>query len=61
TRPRARGLLLLLMLLLEMYRCDSSGDGTIYRYQAKTLNGSQTVRLDSLRGRSVLFVNVATY
>ncbi|GLD62016.1 glutathione peroxidase 3 [Lates japonicus] len=42
-------------------RCDSSTDGTIYKYHAKTLNGSHTVNLSDYRGRSVLFVNVATY
>ncbi|KAJ0050011.1 hypothetical protein NL108_011819, partial [Boleophthalmus pectinirostris] len=38
-------------------RCDSLRAGTIYEYQAKTLNGSQTVSLDSLKGRVVLFIN----
>uniref|UniRef100_A0A3B5AUC0 Uncharacterized protein n=1 Tax=Stegastes partitus TaxID=144197 RepID=A0A3B5AUC0_9TELE len=30
-------------------------------YQARTLNGSCTVNLSDYRGKSVLFVNVATY
>lgn len=42
-------------------RCDSATDGTIYDYEARTLNGSHTVSLQSYRGRAVLFVNVATY
>uniref|UniRef100_A0A4W6CW32 Uncharacterized protein n=1 Tax=Lates calcarifer TaxID=8187 RepID=A0A4W6CW32_LATCA len=48
-------------LCLYPQRCDSSTDGTIYKYHAKTLNGSHTVNLSDYRGRSVLFVNVATY
>uniref|UniRef100_A0A8C6THZ0 glutathione peroxidase n=1 Tax=Neogobius melanostomus TaxID=47308 RepID=A0A8C6THZ0_9GOBI len=53
-------MLLLIVVLCATQRCDSSTGGTIYEYQAKTLNGSCTVNLRSFRGRSVLFVNVAT-
>uniref|UniRef100_A0A3Q3S4W9 Glutathione peroxidase n=1 Tax=Mastacembelus armatus TaxID=205130 RepID=A0A3Q3S4W9_9TELE len=35
--------------------------GTIYKYQAKTLNGSHTVNFNDYAGKSVLFINVATY
>uniref|UniRef100_A0A3Q3Q7F6 Glutathione peroxidase n=1 Tax=Monopterus albus TaxID=43700 RepID=A0A3Q3Q7F6_MONAL len=42
-------------------RCDFSTDGTIYKYQAKTLNGNHTVNFSNYRGKIVLFVNVATY
>ncbi|CAN9514822.1 unnamed protein product [Ophioblennius macclurei] len=42
-------------------QCDSSTDGTIYNYKAKTLNGSHTVNFSDYTGKSVLFVNVATY
>uniref|UniRef100_A0A8D3A7J5 Glutathione peroxidase n=1 Tax=Scophthalmus maximus TaxID=52904 RepID=A0A8D3A7J5_SCOMX len=54
-------LLFFFLLFLKRSRCDSSTDGNIYRYQAKTLNGSRTVNLSEYRGKSVLFVNVATY
>uniref|UniRef100_A0A8C6TGK6 glutathione peroxidase n=1 Tax=Neogobius melanostomus TaxID=47308 RepID=A0A8C6TGK6_9GOBI len=50
-------MLLLIVVLCATQRCDSSTGGTIYEYQAKTLNGSCTVNLRSFRGRSVLFVN----
>uniref|UniRef100_A0A669DQF9 Uncharacterized protein n=1 Tax=Oreochromis niloticus TaxID=8128 RepID=A0A669DQF9_ORENI len=36
-------------------------EGTIYKYRAKTLNGSQTVNFSDYAGKAVLFVNVATY
>uniref|UniRef100_A0A672GGY1 Glutathione peroxidase n=1 Tax=Salarias fasciatus TaxID=181472 RepID=A0A672GGY1_SALFA len=42
-------------------QCDSSTDGTIYKYKARTLNGSRTVNFSDYAGKSVLFVNVATY
>lgn len=42
-------------------QCDSSIDGTIYDYKAKTLNGSRTVSLSEYKGKIVLIVNVATY
>uniref|UniRef100_A0A3P9IYI1 Glutathione peroxidase n=1 Tax=Oryzias latipes TaxID=8090 RepID=A0A3P9IYI1_ORYLA len=42
-------------------KCDSFTDGSIYKYHAKTLNGSQTVNFSDYIGKSVLFVNVATY
>ncbi|CAB1324819.1 unnamed protein product [Coregonus sp. 'balchen'] len=41
--------------------CDPSKDGTIYNYKAKTLNGSRSVSLSDYMGKTVLFVNVATY
>uniref|UniRef100_A0A3P8T0X2 Glutathione peroxidase 3 n=1 Tax=Amphiprion percula TaxID=161767 RepID=A0A3P8T0X2_AMPPE len=47
--------------LLSLQRCDSSSNGTLYKYQARTLNGSRTVNLSDYRGKSVLIVNVATY
>ncbi|KAM3613170.1 uncharacterized protein V6R79_021799 [Siganus canaliculatus] len=42
-------------------RCESSRDGTIYKYKARTLNGSRTVNFSDYAGKSVLVVNVATY
>uniref|UniRef100_A0A3B4U3V4 Glutathione peroxidase n=1 Tax=Seriola dumerili TaxID=41447 RepID=A0A3B4U3V4_SERDU len=48
-------------LCLYPQRCDSSTDGNIYKYQAKTLNGSRTVNFSEYAGKSVLIVNVATY
>lgn len=36
-------------------------DGTIYNYHAKTLNNSHTVNFSDYKGKSVLFINVATY
>lgn len=42
-------------------QCESSRDGTIYDYQAKTLNGSRPVSLSEYRGKTVLIVNVATF
>lgn len=41
-------------------RCEST-DGTIYKYKAKTLNGSHSVNFSDYTGKSVLFINVATY
>ena len=41
--------------------CDSSTDGTIYSYRATTLNGSRTVSFSEYAGKTVLFVNVASY
>uniref|UniRef100_A0A4W5R5F1 Uncharacterized protein n=1 Tax=Hucho hucho TaxID=62062 RepID=A0A4W5R5F1_9TELE len=38
-----------------------SADGTIYNYKAKTLNGSRSVSLSEFMGKTVLFINVATY
>uniref|UniRef100_A0A8C4HR70 Glutathione peroxidase n=1 Tax=Dicentrarchus labrax TaxID=13489 RepID=A0A8C4HR70_DICLA len=40
---------------------DNKSYGTIYKYHAKTLNGSHTVNFSDYAGKSVLFVNVATY
>lgn len=42
-------------------RCDPSADGTIYKYSARTVNGSHTVNFGDFAGKTVLFVNVATY
>lgn len=44
-----------------LQQCDSSTDDTIYKYKAKTLNGSYTVNFSDYTGKTVLFVNVATY
>uniref|UniRef100_A0A8C5NEZ5 Glutathione peroxidase 3 n=1 Tax=Gouania willdenowi TaxID=441366 RepID=A0A8C5NEZ5_GOUWI len=41
--------------------CDSSSENTIYKYQARTLNYSRLVNFSDYKGKSVLFVNVATY
>ncbi|KAA8589110.1 hypothetical protein FQN60_010455 [Etheostoma spectabile] len=41
-------------------RCEYTHD-TIYKYQAKTLNQSRTVNFSDYKGKSVLFINVATY
>uniref|UniRef100_A0A3P9BRF7 Glutathione peroxidase n=1 Tax=Maylandia zebra TaxID=106582 RepID=A0A3P9BRF7_9CICH len=46
---------------LCVLQCNSSVEGTIYKYRAKTLNGSQTVNFSNYAGKAVLFVNVATY
>uniref|UniRef100_A0A3Q4HJ63 Glutathione peroxidase n=1 Tax=Neolamprologus brichardi TaxID=32507 RepID=A0A3Q4HJ63_NEOBR len=56
-------LLLLIQKLkhLLLWQCNSSVEGTIYKYRAKTLNGSQTVNFSDYAGKAVLFVNVATY
>jgi len=65
-------LILLPVLLLSLLRpctagfpltqhCDASVDGTIHKYNAKTLNGSNTVNFSDYIGKSVLFVNTATY
>lgn len=48
-------------LFLYPQQCESSTDGTIYKYKAKTLNGSHTVNFSDYTGKSVLFINVATY
>lgn len=45
----------------SVQQCESPTDGTIYKYQAKTLNGSHTVNFSDFAGQSVLFINVATY
>uniref|UniRef100_A0A8C2X6B6 Glutathione peroxidase n=1 Tax=Cyclopterus lumpus TaxID=8103 RepID=A0A8C2X6B6_CYCLU len=37
------------------------GEKQISPYSAKTLNGSHTVNLSDFKGKSVLFINVATY
>uniref|UniRef100_A0A3Q3WS64 Uncharacterized protein n=1 Tax=Mola mola TaxID=94237 RepID=A0A3Q3WS64_MOLML len=42
-------------------RCKASTDGTIYKYRAQALNGNRTVDFSDYAGKSVLFVNVATY
>uniref|UniRef100_A0A3P9NHR6 Uncharacterized protein n=1 Tax=Poecilia reticulata TaxID=8081 RepID=A0A3P9NHR6_POERE len=67
-RPFSPPLLLLLLALLRPFAacgtdfwCDSSTAGTIYQYNARTLNGSRTVNFGDFAGKSVLFVNVATY
>uniref|UniRef100_A0A8D0CRY9 Uncharacterized protein n=1 Tax=Sander lucioperca TaxID=283035 RepID=A0A8D0CRY9_SANLU len=44
----------------DTQRCEST-HGTIYKYQAKTLNQSRTVNFSDYTGKSVLFINVATY
>lgn len=41
--------------------CDTSTDGTIYKYYAKSLNSSRSVNFTDYAGKTVLFVNVATY
>uniref|UniRef100_A0A3Q3B5G5 Uncharacterized protein n=1 Tax=Kryptolebias marmoratus TaxID=37003 RepID=A0A3Q3B5G5_KRYMA len=51
----------LTLCLCPPQMCDSSADGTIYKYHAKTLNGSHTVNFTDYTGKCVLFVNVATY
>ncbi|KAG8004161.1 Glutathione peroxidase 3 [Nibea albiflora] len=42
-------------------QCEAATDRTIYQYSAKTLNGSRIVNFSDYTGKSVLFVNVATY
>uniref|UniRef100_A0AAX7SET1 Glutathione peroxidase n=1 Tax=Astatotilapia calliptera TaxID=8154 RepID=A0AAX7SET1_ASTCA len=44
---------------LYLQQCNSSVEGTIYKYRAKTLNGSQTVNFSDYAGKAVLFVNVS--
>lgn len=51
----------LLHLCLYPQQCESATDKTIYQYSARTLNGSRTVNFSDYMGKSVLFVNVATY
>ncbi|KAK0153265.1 Epididymal secretory glutathione peroxidase [Merluccius polli] len=41
--------------------CDTDINGTMYGYEAKTLNGGRTVSLSDYAGQTVLFVNLATY
>ncbi|CAJ1058154.1 glutathione peroxidase 3 isoform X1 [Xyrichtys novacula] len=38
-------------------QCETSTDGTIYQYSAKTLNGSQTVRFSDYVGKSYVELN----
>uniref|UniRef100_A0AAZ1Y3J4 Glutathione peroxidase n=1 Tax=Oreochromis aureus TaxID=47969 RepID=A0AAZ1Y3J4_OREAU len=45
---------------LCLLQCNSSVEGTIYKYRAKTLNGSQTVNFSDYAGKAVLFVNVVS-
>lgn len=49
------------ILCLYPQQCKSPAEGTIYRYSAKTLNGSHTVKFCDYEGQTVLFVNTATY
>ena len=51
----------LLWSVWYIQQCDSAADDTIYKYKAKTLNGSCTVNFSGYTGKTVLFVNVATY
>uniref|UniRef100_A0A3Q2XJQ7 Uncharacterized protein n=1 Tax=Hippocampus comes TaxID=109280 RepID=A0A3Q2XJQ7_HIPCM len=41
--------------------CNPPANGTIYQYQAKPLNGSRSINFSHFAGKTVLFVNVATY
>uniref|UniRef100_A0A3Q2P4G1 Uncharacterized protein n=1 Tax=Fundulus heteroclitus TaxID=8078 RepID=A0A3Q2P4G1_FUNHE len=52
---------LLFLARHQCTKCNSSTEDTIYRYQARTLNGSKPVSFADFAGTSVLFVNVATY
>uniref|UniRef100_A0A3Q2CZ65 Glutathione peroxidase 3 n=1 Tax=Cyprinodon variegatus TaxID=28743 RepID=A0A3Q2CZ65_CYPVA len=47
-------------LLEPQSLCDRSTEGTIYKYQARTLNGS-LVSFGDFAGKTILFINVATY
>lgn len=51
----------LLWLVCVPQRCKASTDSTIYKYRAQALNGNRTVDFSDYAGKSVLFVNVATY
>lgn len=42
-------------------RCNPTTNDRIYNYNATILEGSRTVTFSDYRGKSVLFVNVATY
>lgn len=42
-------------------RCNTTTNDRIYNYNATILEGSRTVTFSDYRGKSVLFVNVATY
>ncbi|GAB5571074.1 epididymal secretory glutathione peroxidase isoform X2 [Prionailurus iriomotensis] len=41
--------------------CDKDVKGTIYEYDALTLNGKEHIQFKQYAGKHVLFVNVATY
>uniref|UniRef100_A0A3P8WKR6 Uncharacterized protein n=1 Tax=Cynoglossus semilaevis TaxID=244447 RepID=A0A3P8WKR6_CYNSE len=46
---------------LKQLRCNTTTNDRIYNYNATILEGSRTVTFSDYRGKSVLFVNVATY
>uniref|UniRef100_A0A8C0S6M1 Glutathione peroxidase 5 n=1 Tax=Canis lupus familiaris TaxID=9615 RepID=A0A8C0S6M1_CANLF len=41
--------------------CYKDVKGTIYEYEALTLNGNERIQFKQYAGKHVLFVNVATY
>lgn len=41
--------------------CDKSMEGTIFDYEAFTLDGKEKILFRQFAGKYVLFVNVATY
>ncbi|KAJ3588584.1 hypothetical protein NHX12_012176 [Muraenolepis orangiensis] len=71
--PRMERMRILPLVLLGLLRpssgavfpltklCDTDLNGTIYGYEAKTLNGRRMVSLSEYVGQTVLLVNVATY
>uniref|UniRef100_A0A8D0ZHM9 Glutathione peroxidase 5 n=1 Tax=Sus scrofa TaxID=9823 RepID=A0A8D0ZHM9_PIG len=46
---------------LEKMDCYKDVTGTIYDYDAFTLNGNEHIQFKQYAGKHVLFVNVATY
>lgn len=49
------------MLLVPQVDCYHSVKDTIYSYGALTLDGEEYIPFERYRGKTVLFVNVATY
>uniref|UniRef100_A0A8C4T791 Glutathione peroxidase 3 n=1 Tax=Erpetoichthys calabaricus TaxID=27687 RepID=A0A8C4T791_ERPCA len=45
----------------EALPCEAGVEGTIHSYGAMTLDGSKYVSFKEYAGKTVLFVNVATY
>ncbi|XP_040823642.1 epididymal secretory glutathione peroxidase-like [Ochotona curzoniae] len=41
--------------------CDKGVEGTIFDYEAFTLDGKEKIRFRQYAGKYVLFINVATY
>ncbi|CAJ0948984.1 unnamed protein product [Ranitomeya imitator] len=46
---------------VHFVNCYDSVSGTVYDYAALTLEGSQLIPFKQYKGKTLLFVNVATY